>query len=357
VSFSSRAQFQSKLEGVASALRRVLLSARLSNVGTLPDAVSAEAGLKAAADDLKARADRVNANLKELDMIIAPSWRVPEPAATQLRSARAQLVSTREAFKAGDISKAESNISELVRDLRTAVEKTARSYRQAYNEFIADVTNVGSLLLPRSKTAFDAAVTQLSFLGRAIADVSPTDDVAKPNSILDAITQADSAAESLLGELRNLIIQTFAVLDELLAGVALPNPHEWALSNEASRTFAKSLPDVMRDLANCSPDMQRKAFALKNQWRAALLAQAKPQGLISLFDHGKYDEAAQLVASALKTATQEEHEAREFDLLCRPQCRIEAGPHGFLVLCGIIWGRSRDFSMNRTLFRRISSRR
>jgi hypothetical protein len=293
-------EFQAEVNNAIQRLQRVLTSTSRANADTLPDAVkAAETALTDATARLQKRTEETNTQLTQVAAAVSPNWDVPAPGSTALDTARAQLATVREVLKRGNVAKAISSLDQLARDLVTALAETTRYYRQAYNAFLLDLGEVGSLLVAGQKSGFDDAVKQLGKAGEDVLAMTPQDDIAKCHAALSAISQANSAAASLLGVLSNSVVHTFAAMDEYLAGAALPKPREWAHANEATRTFAASLPDTLDDLQDGPERMRKGAGALRREWRSALLDQANPQTASALFDQGKYEEVAQLVARTL----------------------------------------------------------
>jgi len=298
-------QYKSDINVALHEFRRVIERTPSAPADALSNAVKkAEEALKDATDHLQKRTDDVNTLLSQIATAVGPAWSVPEPAKSALVEARSKLVTARETLKQGDVEKAQTILEQLVIDLDARVTSTARSYRQAYDEFLNNLDTVGRLLLAEQKGYLVDAEKQLTKLRDdipTVADPAAKCDATKCKGALDAITQAASAAYSLLRELSNSAIHTFAVMDEYLAATPLPKPNEWVHANESTRALALALPDVLDDLRDGPEKMRKDTVALLQEWRTALLAQANVKAVSAFFDQGKYEEAAQLVARTLAT--------------------------------------------------------
>jgi hypothetical protein len=297
-------EYRDALERIMVPLVHQIERARTSRVSDLAGAVTtAEAALKTASDALKARSDEAAAALKAVAEVVETRWSVPEPAATQLRISQAALPAVREALRRGNVAEATHGLDGVVATLRSALGETVRSYRASYEGLIADLAEVGTLLLPDAQQDFQAAVKQLQDLAKAMPDVDPLDDSAKLKTLLGAMSQSGSAAESLLAGLDVKVVQTYAAMDAELGPVALPQPAEWSAASEATRGFAASLPDVADNPAKNSPVMRQQALDLKRRWWAALASQAPdPSPAFAFFDQGKYKEAADSIAGIIRGA-------------------------------------------------------
>ncbi len=142
-----------------------------------------------------------------------------------------------------------------------------------------------------------------------MSDVAPADGIANFKTLLGAISQAGSAAESLLVSLGVKVVQTFEAMNEELSQVALPKLPQagrWNDAGLATRRFAASLAEVETNLAKNSPDMRRLAVDLKREWWMALSAQARSdEAAAELFKQGKYEEAAKSIGNTLSKGRKE----------------------------------------------------
>jgi hypothetical protein len=299
--------YRAVLERAMTPLAHAIEAARASRVSDLSVAITAaEAALKAAEDGLKASTDEASATLKAVAEVVETRWRVPEPAASQLRVSQAGLAAVRGALARGNVAEARHGLDTVVESLSSSIESTVRPYRASYEGFIGDLAPVGALLLPEAQDDFQAAVKQLNDLGRAMPDVAPGDGIANLKTLLGAISQAGSAVESLLANLGVKVVQTFAAMNDELSPVPLPEPAAWSSAEAETRRFGAWLADVASDLARNSPDMRQRAGGLRRGWWTALSVQAAdPKAAGELFKQGKYGDAAEAIADTIRGGPKE----------------------------------------------------
>jgi hypothetical protein len=272
--------------------------AKVSAVGELAGAVTtAEAALKTAADALKVRTDEVTNELKTVAEVVEARWRVPEPVASKLRVCQAKLGAIKSALARGNIAEAAYGIGVVSDSLRSALEHAMRPTRTVYTAFVADASAVGQLLLPEAQEDFKAELKQMKDLTAAMRDVAAGDKPADFKTLLNAMTQARSAAESLVDNLGIQVTQTFTTMDEELAHASVLRPFAWTRAREDTRKFAAALARVPDDMGRLSPIMRTAASDLHGHWWTSLSIQADdPAPAQQLFNEGKYKEAAAAIA-------------------------------------------------------------